>query len=67
MGPLAHAFRPSELTLGRPPCSFMPSLGDVVPLVPVLIMYIYMSHLILWLNRMLIVCVHMNQVYTHTL
>jgi hypothetical protein len=60
MGPLAHAFRPSGLTLGRPPCSFMPSLGDVVPLVPVLSMYIYMSHLILRLNRMLIVCVHMN-------
>jgi hypothetical protein len=37
MGPLARAFRPSGLTLGWPPFSFLPSLGDVVPLVPILI------------------------------
>jgi hypothetical protein len=37
MGPLAHAFRPSGLTLGRPPCSFLPSLGDVIPMVPILV------------------------------
>jgi hypothetical protein len=33
----AHAFRPSGLTLSRPPYSFLPSLGDVVLLVPILI------------------------------
>jgi hypothetical protein len=38
MGLLVHAFRPSGLTLGSPPCSFLPSLGDAVPLVPILIM-----------------------------
>jgi hypothetical protein len=37
MGLLARAFRLSGQTLGRPPCSFLLSLGDVVPLVPILI------------------------------
>jgi hypothetical protein len=37
MAPLARAFRPSGLSLGRPPCSFLLSLGDMVPLVPILI------------------------------
>jgi hypothetical protein len=37
MGPLARAFRPSGLTLGRPLCSFLSSPGDVVPMVPILV------------------------------
>jgi hypothetical protein len=34
MGLLAHAVRPSEPTLGRPPFFFLPTPGDVVPMVP---------------------------------
>jgi hypothetical protein len=37
MGLLVYALRPSGLTLGRPPCSSHPSLGDVVPMIPDLI------------------------------
>jgi hypothetical protein len=37
MGLLAHVLRPSGLTHGRPPCSFLPSPRDVVPMVPNLI------------------------------
>jgi hypothetical protein len=37
MGVLARVLRPSGLTHGRPPCSFLPSLGDVVPMVSVLV------------------------------
>jgi hypothetical protein len=37
MGLLARALRPSGLTHDRPPCSSLPSLGDVVPMVPNLI------------------------------
>jgi hypothetical protein len=37
MGALAHAFRPSGPTLGWTPCFFLPSPGDVVPLVPILV------------------------------
>jgi hypothetical protein len=33
MGLLAHALRPSGLTLGRPPYSSRPSPGDVVAMV----------------------------------
>jgi hypothetical protein len=39
MGPVARAFRPSGPTLGRPPCSFLLSPGDVVPLVSILVSY----------------------------
>jgi hypothetical protein len=34
MGLLARVLRPSGPTHGRPPCSFLPSLGYVVPMVP---------------------------------
>jgi hypothetical protein len=37
MSSLACALKPSGLTLGRPPCSFLPSLRDVVSMVPNLI------------------------------
>jgi hypothetical protein len=37
MGLLDCVLRPSGLTHGRPPYSFLPSLGDVVPMVPNLI------------------------------
>jgi hypothetical protein len=37
MGSLARALRLSGPTLGRPPCSFLSSLRDVVPMVPNLI------------------------------
>jgi hypothetical protein len=37
MGLLAHVLRSSGLTHGRPPCSFLPSPRDVVPMVPNLI------------------------------
>jgi hypothetical protein len=34
MEPLTCAFRPSGLTLGRPPCSLLPSLGAWYPWYP---------------------------------
>jgi hypothetical protein len=34
MGLLAHVLRLSGLSHDRPPSSFRPSLGDVVPMVP---------------------------------
>jgi hypothetical protein len=34
MGHLAYFLRLSGPTHGKPPCSFPPSLGDVLPLVP---------------------------------
>jgi hypothetical protein len=34
---LAHSLRPSGPTHGRPPCSFLLSPGDVVPMVPNLV------------------------------
>jgi hypothetical protein len=37
MGLLAHVLRPSGPTHGKPPCSFLLSLGDVVPMVPNLV------------------------------
>jgi hypothetical protein len=37
MGLLTRALRPSGLTHGRLPCSFLPSPGDVVPMVPNLV------------------------------
>jgi hypothetical protein len=37
MGLLAHALRLSGPTLGSPPCSFLPSPGDLVPMVPNLV------------------------------
>jgi hypothetical protein len=37
MGPLAHAFKLSGPSLGRPPYSFLLSLGDVVSMVPILV------------------------------
>jgi hypothetical protein len=37
MAPLARAFRLSEPTLGRSPCSFLSSPRDVVPLVPIFV------------------------------
>jgi hypothetical protein len=37
MGLLAHVLRLSGPTHGRPPCSFLPSLGDMVPVVPNLV------------------------------
>jgi hypothetical protein len=37
MGLLAHVLMPSGLTHGRPPCFFLPSPGDMVPMVPNLV------------------------------
>jgi hypothetical protein len=37
MGLLAHVFWLSGLTLGSPPCSFLPCPGDVVPIVPIVV------------------------------
>jgi hypothetical protein len=37
MGLLARALRPSRPTHGRLPCSFLPSPGDVEPMVPNLV------------------------------
>jgi hypothetical protein len=37
MSLMSRALRPSGLTLGRPPCSFCLSPGDVVPMIPDLI------------------------------
>jgi hypothetical protein len=37
MGLLACVVRPSAPALGRPLCSFLPSPGDMVPMVPILI------------------------------
>jgi hypothetical protein len=37
MGLLTRVLRLSGLTHGRPPCSFLPSSGDMVPLVPNLV------------------------------
>jgi hypothetical protein len=47
MSLLAHALRPSGPTHGRHHCSFLPSTGDVVPMVPNLVNFGLIFYLVI--------------------